>query len=62
MKNDVSDVYTPSSPATLTFVERGSLNDLLVDAIRTKGKQLIIYGHTGTGKSTLLFNKLYQTY
>jgi len=58
----VNDIFTPSSPAIYTFVDRFSLNDLLVDSIHTKGKQIIIYGHTGTGKTTLLHNKLNQTY
>jgi len=61
-KLDASEVFTPSSPATYTFVERHSLNSLLVDSLRTRGKQLIIYGHTGTGKTTLLNNKLNQIY
>lgn len=59
---DLNDIFTPSSPATHTFVNRPAINNLLVDAIRTRGKQLIIYGHSGTGKTTLLFNKLNQTY
>lgn len=59
---DLNDIFTPSSPATHTFVNRPTINNLLVDAIRTRGKQLIIYGHSGTGKTTLLFNKLNQTY
>lgn len=61
-KFDLNDIFTPSSPATHTFVDRPSINNLLVDGLRTRGKQLIIYGHTGTGKTTLLFNKLNQTY
>ena len=59
---DLNEVFTPSSPASLTFVERTSVNYLLVEAIRTKGKQIVIYGHSGTGKTTLLHNKLLQTF
>ncbi len=55
------DVYTPSTPATKTFVERSSLTNQLVDAIRTPGKQIIVFGHSGSGKTTLLLNKLEQT-
>ncbi len=58
----VRDIFTPASPAVYTFIERYSLNSLLVDAIHTKGKQIVLYGHTGTGKSTLIINKLNQTY
>jgi energy-coupling factor transporter ATP-binding protein EcfA2 len=59
----VSEVFTPASPARYTFVEReSSVNDLLVDSLNTQGKQIIIYGHTGCGKTTLLLNKLNQVY
>ena len=58
----VVDVFTPTTPAKLTFVERSDVNDQLVDAIRTPGKQIVVYGHTGSGKTTLLRNKLEQLY
>jgi excinuclease UvrABC ATPase subunit len=58
------DVFTPSTPARVTFVERtnSDLNDQLVRALQMPGNQVIIYGHTGSGKSTLLENVLYRTY
>lgn len=59
---DTGDIFTPATQATHTFVDRPAINSLLVDGIRTKGKQLIIFGHSGTGKTTLLYNKLLQTY
>ncbi len=59
---NVYDVFTPSTPAVLTFVERDSINSKLVDSIRTPGKQIIVYGHSGSGKTTLLQNKLHQLY
>lgn len=58
----IVDVFTPSKPARLTFVERANLNDKLVNAIKTPGKQIIVYGHSGSGKTTLLNNKLNQLY
>lgn len=59
---DVYKVFTPTVPATLNFVERRGVNDQVVDALRTPGRQLIVYGETGSGKSTLLLNKLDQVY
>lgn len=59
---DSFDVFTPTSPARLTFVERQGVNVRLVDALRTPGMQLVVYGHSGSGKSTLLLNKLHQIY
>ena len=58
----VVDVFTPTTPARATFVERISSNEKLVDALRTPGKQVVVYGHTGSGKTTLLVNKLHQLY
>ena len=56
-----TDVFTPSKPATLTFVEREVLTEQLVNAIWTPGKQIVVFGHSGSGKTTLLLNKLQQT-
>jgi energy-coupling factor transporter ATP-binding protein EcfA2 len=56
------DVFTPSKPARATFVEREDINDKLVSALRTPGKQIVVYGHSGSGKTTLLINKLHQLY
>lgn len=58
----VYEVFTPSMPAREAFVERSLLNDRLIDAIRTPGKQLIIYGHSGSGKTTLIERKLFELY
>ncbi len=61
-KFDTYDVFTPSQPAELTFVDRDDVNKQLVDSIRTPGKQLVIYGFSGSGKTTLINNKLNQLY
>ena len=58
----VTDVFTPTKPARYTFVERLPVNDKLVAALRTPGKQIVVYGYTGSGKTTLLENKLHQLY
>jgi energy-coupling factor transporter ATP-binding protein EcfA2 len=56
-------VFTPSSLAQYSFVERESMiNSQLVDSLRTPGKQIVLYGYSGCGKSTLLSNKLNQVY
>ena len=57
-----TEVFTPTTPARLTFVERDNINDRLVNALRTPGKQIVVYGHSGSGKTTLLVNKLQQLY
>lgn len=61
-KYQSNKVFTPSTPAILTFIEREDVNDQLVDALMTPGTQIIVYGPSGGGKTTLLLNKLNQVY
>jgi hypothetical protein len=56
------DVFTPTKPARIAFVERNAVNNKLVNSLTTPGKQIVVYGHSGTGKTTLLVNKLTQLY
>lgn len=58
----VEEVFTPSQPATHTFVERYEINERLVNSLRTPGTQLVLYGHSRCGKTTLICNKLEQLY
>jgi len=64
MKSSTSvyDVFTPTTPAKASFIEREEINEKLVDALRTPGTQIVVYGYSGSGKSTLLRNKLRQLY
>jgi energy-coupling factor transporter ATP-binding protein EcfA2 len=62
MKYLTREVFTPSAPAKACFIERDSINRRLVNALQTAGKQLVIYGHSGSGKTTILQNKLFQLY
>ena len=58
----VREVFTPSAPARVAFIERERINNKLVNALQTPGKQVVVYGHSGSGKTTLLVNKLHQIY
>ncbi|WP_299693205.1 hypothetical protein [uncultured Vibrio sp.] len=59
---DLKKVFTPAKPARVTFVERKKFNDDMVTALELPGNQLIVYGHTGSGKSTLVENLLHRVY
>ncbi|WP_153042680.1 ATP-binding protein [Rufibacter ruber] len=62
-KYRVKDVFTPSTPAKHSFVEREQkTSNSLVKALSTPGKQIIIYGHSGSGKTSLLLKTLERTY
>lgn len=56
--NTLDEIFTPSSPAYYTYIERSIVNGRLERALRTKGKQIIIYGYSGAGKTTLLMSQL----
>ena len=60
--HSIYHVFTPTTSAKITFVERKSVNNKLVDALRQPGKQVVVYGHSGSGKTTLLAKKLEELY
>lgn len=57
---NLEEVFTPSQPANYTFIPRNLVNKRLKRALKTPGKQIIIYGYSGAGKTTLLTNTLKQ--
>lgn len=60
--HELKKVFTPSKPARVTFVDRLEFNDDVITALGMPGTQLVIYGHTGSGKSTLIENLLSRVY
>lgn len=54
----IETVFTPGSPAELTFIERPRPETLIRRGLRNKGIQVIVYGHSGSGKTTLLYTLL----
>ena len=57
-KHNLNEVFTPSSSAILTFVERPDLDKQINKALIIPGMQLIVYGHSGSGKTTITQNIL----
>ncbi|MFW3357345.1 hypothetical protein [Aliarcobacter butzleri] len=58
----VSDIFTPTSSADINYIERKSLDTRILSALHTKGKQIVIFGHSGVGKTTLLRKSLQKIY
>ena len=58
----ITDVFTPASKADLSFVERNAVNNELINALSTPGMQIILYGFSGAGKTTLIEKKLEEIY
>ncbi|MBF0566231.1 MAG: hypothetical protein HQK89_13425 [Nitrospirae bacterium] len=53
---NVEDIFTPATTARKNFIERDGLDARLQKALQTPGIQIIIYGHTGLGKSAIVLN------
>lgn len=49
----VNVVFTPSGPAQRLFVARAVEARRLTNQLRTTGKQIVVYGESGAGKSSL---------
>lgn len=50
----IQKVFTPASSAELTFVRRSSIEKKFQSQFKITGRQIIIYGHSGSGKTTFL--------
>lgn len=50
----IEDIFTPSTIADLTFVRRNAIERKFHSQFKIAGKQIIVYGHSGSGKTTFL--------
>lgn len=58
IKHKLENVFTPSSVAHLTYINRSSLETEFKKYALLPGMQIVIYGHSGSGKTTLVNNML----
>ncbi len=54
----LKQVFTPSTVAKLTYIKRGTLESDVKKFIQIPGTQLVLFGHSGCGKTTLITNEL----
>ena len=57
----IQKVFTPASSAELTFVRRASIERKFRSQFKISGRQMIVYGHSGSGKTTFL-NRFFKEY
>lgn len=51
-------IFTPSSPAQDNYVPRAEIEKLFKRSLKTRGRQIVVYGYSGVGKSSLVLNSL----
>lgn len=54
----LNEVFTPTVAAELNYVVRPSIDSLLSSEMSIPGKQIIVYGHSGSGKTSSVRNML----
>lgn len=57
-KFKLEEVFTPSQAASANYIERPIIDRLLFSEMTTPGKQIIVYGHSGSGKTSSVRNLL----
>jgi len=57
-KYSLDQIFTPTRAATFTYVERPALDYELRRCLNLPGTQIVLFGHTGGGKTTLVINEL----
>lgn len=53
-KCETKNVFTPTSSANLSYISRDSLESTISSCLETKGKQIILFGNSGSGKTTII--------
>lgn len=56
--NKLSEVFTPNTVAKLSYVVRDNIENELSKNLTLSGRQIILYGHSGGGKTTLVRRKI----
>ena len=57
-KYQVEELFTPSSSASVNYIARNDIDRQLYSEMTTPGKQIIVFGHSGSGKTSSVRNML----
>lgn len=47
-------VFTPTTTATINYVRREKLEEQIESSLKVPGKQIVLYGYSGSGKTTII--------
>lgn len=53
-KHNLQDVFTPGTIAKVNYLRRRDLEKRISTSLDTPGVQIILYGHSGSGKTTII--------
>lgn len=53
-KHNLQDVFTPGTIAKVNYLRRKDLEKRISTSLDTPGVQIILYGHSGSGKTTVI--------
>lgn len=53
-KHKLQDVFTPGTIAKVNYLRRKDLEKRIITSLETPGVQIILYGHSGSGKTTVI--------
>lgn len=51
---EIYSVFTPTKAAEINYIERPELEKQIIKELQTPGKQLLLFGHSGSGKTTII--------
>lgn len=54
----VEDVFTPAKAANVNYIERTKIDTQLASEMSIPGRQIVVFGHSGSGKTSSVLNLL----
>ena len=53
-KHSLQEVFTPGTVAKVNYLRRTELEKRISASLETPGVQIVLYGHSGSGKTTVI--------